>query len=79
MHHCLTSQVFTSILTTRMVLSAEELFALDRMAVDGMGNKKIAETLGVPLRTTKRWLQKLADRTVPLKDTAQNTQRKTRH
>ena len=36
-------------------------------------NKKIAGTRGVPLRTTKRWLQKLADCILPLKDTPQNT------
>ena len=31
-----------------MVLSAEVFFAIEKMAVAGMGNKKIATTLGVP-------------------------------
>ena len=39
-----------------MVLSAQELYAIDKMAVAGMDNKNIAETVGVPLRKTKRWL-----------------------
>ena len=56
-----------------MVPSAQELFAVEKMASQSMSNKKIAETLCVPLRTTQRWLHKLADCTVPLKDTAQNT------
>ena len=55
------------------VLSAQDLFAIEKMATAGMGNKKIATTLGLPQSTTKRWLQKLTDRTVPLTDTAQNT------
>ena len=37
-----------------MVRSAEELFAIDKMAAAGVGNKKIDEALGVPLSTTKR-------------------------
>ena len=42
-----------------MVLSAQERFAIEKMATAGMGNKKIATTLGLPLSTTKRWLQRL--------------------
>ena len=49
----LNSQVFVSIFATRMVLSARELFAIEKMATV-MGNKKIATTLGLPLSTTKR-------------------------
>ena len=69
MHHshiCLKSKVFVSIFTTR-VLSAQELFAIEEMAGSGMGNKKIATTLGLPLSTTKRWLCR------------SKTQRKKRH
>ena len=40
-----------------MVLSAQELLA--KMATAGMGNKKIATTLGVPQSTTKRRMQRL--------------------
>ena len=42
-----------------MVLSAQELFAIEKMAIAGMGNKKIATTLGLPQSTTKWWLQRL--------------------
>ena len=38
MHHCdmcFTSQVFTRIFTTRVVRSAEELFAIEKMAAQG--------------------------------------------
>ena len=42
-----------------MVLSAQELFAIEKMATTGTGNKKIATTLPAVV--------------VPLKDTAQNT------
>ena len=38
---------FTSILTTRMVGSAEELFAVGKMAAQSMGNKKIVTKLGL--------------------------------
>ena len=39
-----------------MVLSAQELCAIEKMAIDGTGNKKIATQLGLPQSTTKRWL-----------------------
>ena len=42
-----------------MVRSAEGLFAIARMAAQGLGSKKITEPLGVSLSTTKRWLQRL--------------------
>ena len=42
-----------------MVRSAEELFAVERMATRGFGNKKIATAPGVPVSTTQRWLQRL--------------------
>ena len=32
---------------------------MERMAIRGFGAKKIAATLGVPVATTKRWLQRL--------------------
>ena len=51
---CLNPGVFTSIFATRMVRAAEELHANENMAAQSVGNKKIAETLGVPLRTMKR-------------------------
>ena len=47
-HHLCQCPSVCKVLTTRMVLSAEEFFAIDKMAVAGMGNKKIATTLGVP-------------------------------
>ena len=34
------------------------MYAIEKMAVAGMGNKKIATTLGLPQSTTKRWLQR---------------------
>ena len=37
-----------------MVLSAQELSPIEKMATAGMGNKKIATTLGLPQSTTKR-------------------------
>ena len=60
-HPCTTAtfapeHVFVSCLATRMVLSGQELFAIEQMATAGMGNKRIATTLGLPLSTTKRWL-----------------------
>ena len=42
-----------------MVRSAEERFAVERMATRGFGSKKIAAALGVPEATTKRWLRRL--------------------
>ena len=42
-----------------MVRSEEGLFAIERMAAQGLGSKKITEPLGVSLSTTKRWLQRL--------------------
>ena len=42
-----------------MVRSAEGLFAIERMAAQSLGSKKITEPLGVSLSTTKRWLQRL--------------------
>ena len=47
-HHLCQIPSVCKVLTTRMVLSAEEFFAIEKMAVAGMGNKKIATTLGVP-------------------------------
>ena len=58
-HMCLKSQVFVSIFTTIMVLSAQELFATEKVAIAGTGKKKIATTLGLPQSTKKRWLQRL--------------------
>ena len=37
-----------------MVLSAQELCVIEKMAIAGMGNKKM-----LPQSTTKRWLQRL--------------------
>ena len=54
---CSKTQVFVSTVADRMVLSAQELFAIEKMATAGMDNKKIAITLGLPLSTTKRWLE----------------------
>ena len=48
-----------------MVRSVEELFAIEQMAAQGMSIQKIAETLGVPLRTTTRWLQRSEGEMVP--------------
>ena len=56
-----------SIFTTRMVLSAQERFAIDTMATAGMGNKKITEA--VFSSSTD-----MADHIVPLK-----TRHLTRH
>ena len=42
-----------------MVLSTQELFAIEKMATAGMGNKHIGTTLGLPQSTMKRWLQRL--------------------
>ena len=58
-HPCTTfapKHVFVSCFATRMVLSGQELFAIEKMATASMGNKRIATTLGLPLSTTKRWL-----------------------
>ena len=52
------SHVFVSSFTTRMVLSAQELFAIEKKATAGMGNM-IATALGLPQSITKRWLQRL--------------------
>ena len=52
------SQVFFKPSHT-MVRSAEERFAMERMATRGFGAKKIAAALGVPEATAKRWLRKL--------------------
>ena len=54
--HKTTSVLFKIILATRMVLSAQELYAIAKMAVAGMGNRKIVTTLGLPQSTTKRRL-----------------------
>ena len=58
--------VFVSIFTTRMVLSAQELFAIDEMGTAAVGNKKITEAT-FPSGTD------MAGRIAPLNDTAQNT------
>ena len=42
-----------------MVRSAEERFAMERMATRGFGSRKIAAALGVLVSTTQRWLQRL--------------------
>ena len=42
-----------------MVFAAQELYVIGKVAAPGMGNKKIATTLGLPQSTTKRWLQRL--------------------
>ena len=42
-----------------MVRSTEERFGMQRMTAQGLGSKKMWEALGVPLSTTKRWLQRL--------------------
>ena len=55
-----------------MVRSAEELFAIARIAPDGLGNKEIATTLGLS-QSTERWDKDTADHIVPLGNTAQNT------
>ena len=39
-----------------MVRSARELFAIEKLAHQNMCIQKIAETVGVPLRTTWEWL-----------------------
>ena len=67
-HICLKSLVFASILLAKMVRSARELFAIERMAARGPGSKKITEALGVPLSTTKRWLQRLRSEGTTLGD-----------
>ena len=72
-HICLKSQLFVSIFTTRMVLSAQELFAIEKMAIAGMGNKKIATTLGLPQSTKNRWFDALDDDETPLRLTAPQT------
>ena len=43
---CIKVQSVSCIPTTRMVRSAEELFAIDKMAAQGKSIKKVAETLG---------------------------------
>ena len=58
-HQIHTQPVFARMLTTRMVRSTGELFAIKKMAAQRMSIKKIAETFGVSLRTTKWWLQRL--------------------
>ena len=42
-----------------MVRSTEELFAIEKLAAQSLGSKKIATTLGLPKTTTKRRLQRL--------------------
>ena len=42
--------------TCEMVRSAQDFFAIEKMAAQGMSIKKIATTLGLPQSTTKRWL-----------------------
>ena len=42
-----------------MVLSAQELFAIGKSGMLGMGNKKLATAMELPQSTTKRWLQRL--------------------
>ena len=56
---CLKPHLFTSIFRAGWCGSAEELFATEKMAAQGLGSKKIATTLGLPLSTTKVWLQRL--------------------
>ena len=41
-----------------MVRTAEDLFAIEKMAAQGVGNKMIATALGLPRSTTKHWLQR---------------------
>ena len=43
---CSKTKVFVSIFAAKRVLSARELFAIEKMATASMGNKKIATTLG---------------------------------
>ena len=64
---CLKIPSVYNIFACEMVRCAQELRAVEKMAAAGMGNKKIATTLGLPLSTTKRWLCR------------SKTQRKTRH
>ena len=47
------------IFACNVVRSIEERFAVERMAAQGLSRKKITEAVGVPLSTTKRWLQRL--------------------
>ena len=56
---CSKTLVCVIIFPARMVLSALELPAIENMATAGLGNKKIATTLGLPQSTTMRWLQRL--------------------
>ena len=42
-----------------MVRFAQELFAIEKMAPARNGNKKIAKTLGLPVTTTKMWVQRV--------------------
>ena len=58
-HICSKTQVFVSIFATRMVLSGQELFAIEKMAAAGRGNMNIATTLGLRLSTSMRWLHRL--------------------
>ena len=39
--------VFESIFTTRVVLSTQDLFAIEKVATAGVGNKKNATTFGL--------------------------------
>ena len=55
-HHslvCFKTQVFTNIFACEMLRSSTELLAIERMAAQGLGRKKIAET------STKRWPRRL--------------------
>ena len=58
-HICFKTQVLKVFSLPRWSCPHRELFAIEKMATAGMGNKKIATTLGLPLSTTKRWLQRL--------------------
>ena len=71
MHHSLMFFRIPSVykqFACEMVRSAEELFAIEKMAAQSMSIKKIAETVWVPLRMTKR-----------VAAYCSKTQRKTRH
>ena len=58
-HHSLKIPSVFSHSHNNMVRSAEERFAMERVATRGFGSKKITAALGVPVSTTQRWLQRL--------------------
>ena len=60
-HHKPHVPQITSVLkpSHNMVRSAEERFAVERMAKRGFGAKKTAAALGVPEATTKHWLRRV--------------------